>query len=882
MTPADPVHPATRGHRVTDTPVRLVAALADRYRIERELGQGGMATVYLAQDLKHGRKVALKVLKPELAAVLGAERFVVEIKTTAALQHPHILPLFDSGTADGFLYYVMPYIEGETLRTRLNRETQLGIDEAVRITREVADALDYAHRHGVIHRDIKPENILLHDGRPMVADFGIALALSAAAGGRMTETGLSLGTPHYMSPEQATADKEITARSDIYSLGSVLYEMLAGRPPHLGGSAQQIIMQIVTEEAAPVTKLRKAVPPNVAAAVAKALEKLPADRFESAKAFADALANPAFTVTGPAGRRSAAMVGDWRQRWAVPLLVLAGLATAAGAWGWLRPAAKNGSGRQLVVSVPILSRMNSPVLSPMGDRMVFIGDGRLWIRALDDREARPLDGTDEAMAPFWSPDGRSIGYFVGNRVFRIPADGGTPAPVTSIDFACPLDYICGGSWTDDGRILLSSGFKELLVVSDRGGPAQPYLMPGANEHFHSVAALPRGRGAIFEVDPDHGPGRIDIWDGRTRRKLLEPAEFPRYVDPGYLLFTRDNGIWAVRLSGTALSGDPFPVMDHASYPSASRDGALLFAAAGSYEHELIWVDRKGAMREEVGSDEGVARLPALSPDENRIAFDGKAGIRIVAPARGVRMAMGDPDPHQARPVWSATGDRIYYMSYRPGGEDQEDALIREMTPGAGAPAVVVNSGFDPGVSADGRYFTYTMGNVSNEDLWYRDLREAGSAPRPFLVSPEFTGSLRLSPGGRYAAFVAGDWTSGRFEVYLSRFPGGEDRTQVSTGGLRYNSPVYWSAAGDQIYYVRESDGALMATDVSPGPQVRISTPRVLFTEATAELSFGDGLAVSRNPSRFLVVRRTVRNGGAATAFVLLDHWRAATLEAGAR
>jgi serine/threonine protein kinase len=226
---------------------RLSSALADRYRMERELGQGGMATVYLAHDLKHDRKVALKVLKPELAAVLGAERFVVEIRTTASLQHPHILPLFDSGTADGFLYYVMPFIQGETLRDKLNRETQLGVDEAVRIAIDVADALQSAHEQGVIHRDIKPENILIQNGRPMVADFGIALAVSAAAGGRMTETGLSLGTPHYMSPEQATADKEITGRSDVYSLASVLYEMLAGQPPHLGGSAQQIIMKIIAE-----------------------------------------------------------------------------------------------------------------------------------------------------------------------------------------------------------------------------------------------------------------------------------------------------------------------------------------------------------------------------------------------------------------------------------------------------------------------------------------------------------------------------------------------------------------------------------------------------------------------------------------------------------
>src|SRR5574342_981736 len=224
------------------TPERLSVALADRYHIERELGAGGMATVYLAEDLKHKRKVALKVLKPELAAVLGADRFVQEITTTASLQHPHILPLFDSGSADGFLYYVMPFIEGETLRDKLTRETQLGVDEAVRIAREVADALDYAHRNGVIHRDIKPENILLHDGRALVADFGIALAASRTDGGtRMTETGMSLGTPHYMSPEQAMGEREITARSDVYALGAVLYEMLTGDPPFTGPTAQAVV-----------------------------------------------------------------------------------------------------------------------------------------------------------------------------------------------------------------------------------------------------------------------------------------------------------------------------------------------------------------------------------------------------------------------------------------------------------------------------------------------------------------------------------------------------------------------------------------------------------------------------------------------------------------
>jgi serine/threonine protein kinase len=198
-----------------DLLTRIQAALADRYRLEREVGAGGMATVYLAQDLRHDRKVAVKVLRPELAAVIGAERFLAEIKLTAYLRHPHILPLFDSGEADSFLFSVMPYVEGESLRDRLRREKQLPVDDAVRTASEVASARDYAHRHGVVHRDIKPENVLLHDGQAVVADFGIALAASKASGARMTETGMSLGTPHYMSPEQAMGEREITARSDV-------------------------------------------------------------------------------------------------------------------------------------------------------------------------------------------------------------------------------------------------------------------------------------------------------------------------------------------------------------------------------------------------------------------------------------------------------------------------------------------------------------------------------------------------------------------------------------------------------------------------------------------------------------------------------------------
>src|SRR5207248_4996465 len=282
---------------------RLEAALAGRYTIERELGRGGMATVYLAEDVKHHRQVAVKVLKPELAALLGPERFLHEIQVTSRLQHPHILPLFDSGHADRFVFYVMPFVDGESLRHRLSREKQLPIEDALEITRAVASALDYAHRHGVIHRDIKPENVLLHDGQALVADFGVALAVTAATGGRLTETGMSVGTPHYMSPEQAAGERDITLQSDVYALGAVLYEMLVGEPPFTGPTAQAIVAKVVTEKPQRIFPRRDTVPSHVEAAVLKALSKVPADRFATAHEFITELERPGRMPRIERGRR---------------------------------------------------------------------------------------------------------------------------------------------------------------------------------------------------------------------------------------------------------------------------------------------------------------------------------------------------------------------------------------------------------------------------------------------------------------------------------------------------------------------------------------------------------------------------------------------------
>jgi len=346
---------------VTDALSALSAALADRYRLERELGQGGMATVYLAQDLKHDRAVALKVLKPELAHALGPERFLREIQVTAQLDHPHILPLLDSGDAGGFLYYVMPYVQGETLRTRLTREKQLPLDDALQIAAEVADALNYAHGQGIVHRDIKPENLLLAGRHIRVTDFGIARAVTAAGGDSLTATGVAIGTPAYMSPEQAGGSKDLDGRSDLYSLGCVLYEMLAGHPPFTGGTAHEILARHSMDAVPSLAAARPTLPEGLERAIATALAKVPADRFSTAAQFADALARRGSSATVGAARSS-------RRVARLAVIAVAGMVTVGGAILMLRPSPKApGYARTAIAVLPFQN------LSAQGPHAYFAG-----------------------------------------------------------------------------------------------------------------------------------------------------------------------------------------------------------------------------------------------------------------------------------------------------------------------------------------------------------------------------------------------------------------------------------------------------------------------------------------------------------------------------
>ena len=857
---------------------QLTAALADRYRIERELGAGGMASVYLAHDLKHERKVALKVLRPELAAVIGAERFLSEIKTTANLQHPHILPLFDSGTADGQLFYVMPYVEGDTLRDRLDRETQLPVADAVRVASEVAAALEYAHKHGVVHRDIKPENILLQDGSALVADFGIALAVQHAGGERMTQTGMSLGTPHYMSPEQAMGEKTIDARSDIYALGVVTYEMLIGEPPFTGPSVQAIVAKVMTEAPKELTAQRKSVPPHVAGAVGNALEKLPADRFASAREFADALQGKFVSAsTVPAQPIvSSNSVSPPRPR-ALTAVVIGGAMLAVGAAGWLlgRRGETDADIIRLTVAVPQEAAFASiyagpPIaISPDGMTIVYtartVNGPQLALRRLDELKPRVLAGTVAGIYPFFVNGGTAIAFSDGAQYFRVALDGTAAAPASpslagagnGADALLDGGFVVGQYLRNERGLSVARSFGDSLKAL-----THPDSSLGDQEH-RFPAVVDKSTVLFASYGPNgHRIGIASLIDGKFSLLNLSGASPLGMIDD-YLIYVRSDGntdglVTAVKidLKQRKVLGEPVTIVGGVSVhgngsveAALSKNGTLVYSN-GATTSRLMSVDLHGTSQPLFPEARRLAS-PRFSPDGRRVLLnrtDESSEVWIYdlgskVPARVTSDALTND-----RPEWSADGRRVAYRVGLGGywwlsadGSDKPQLLF-------GLPADrTVGSVAEIALVPDGKRIIVRVPHVgTGMDLMVSTIGDSAST-KPFIATRFNEYMPTVSRDGKWVAYISAE--AGPLDVYVRSLDGPPTRIPVSSGG---GMEPRWAPDGKQLYY--RANRMIVSATVSTTPAFTVTARDTLFADVYATDPFHTNYDIAPDGKHFVMLQ----------------------------
>jgi serine/threonine-protein kinase len=869
---------------MTEVMQRLSAALADRYRFERELGAGGMATVYLAHDLKHDRDVAIKVLHPDLGAALGGERFLSEIRTTARLQHPHILPLLDSGEADGLLYYVMPVVTGETLRARLEREHQLPITDAVRIAREVASALDYAHRQGVVHRDIKPENILLHDGSALVADFGIALAVQTAGGQRMTQTGLSLGTPSYMSPEQAMGEKTIDARSDVYALGAVAYEMLTGDAPFTGSTVQAIVAKVLNADAERPSMMRKTIPLHVEAAVMTALAKLPADRFATAAAFSEALDGRGDArLAAPAPGR-AAPTNSWR-RVAIVAVAAAVVLAVVAAWAVSRPRATGARRVEFSLRLAPGGLQTAVVaISPDGRKIAQIaadtaGVDHVVVRDLASSAVAVVEGTEGAGTPEFSLDGQWIAFGARGKLWKVPTAGGPATLVADSSNA-------GMAWCADGTIVFLKPGLGLWRVSAAGGKAERLtsLDTLRREFAHwNPQELPGGKAILFNAfSTPLTRSRIEAVDYATGKRtvLVEGAIYARYVASGHLLYAREGAVFAVPFDPKALhiTGPEVPVLSDVVWSATngsaayavSQTGTLVYlkASESTVNRRVLWVDRAG--KEQLALPEpGQWAEPRLSPDGRWIAvtkIEPGWQIWLYDRTRSALSQLTNEKGVAFNPVWMPDGRSLIHSVETPVYD------LRRLPVDGGKADTLRVSKYDKmptAVSPDGQTMLYTESRDRN--VLMRAPLGPGAAT-PFDPSESSQVSASISPDGRWVAYESQN-PQGSSEVYLKAFDGEGGRRQVSTGG---GSQPRFTRGGREIVFRNGADVLAASFNPSTGDA---GTPTVLFRRKdVGRLSGGRSLGYDVLPdgSRLLVVVPIDRPDALPTTVVLnwLDELKA--------
>jgi eukaryotic-like serine/threonine-protein kinase len=880
---------------VTDpTPQLLTSALDGRYAIVREIGSGGMATVYLAEDVKHHRQVAVKVLRPELAAVIGAERFLTEIRTTAKLQHPHILPLFDSGEADGFLFYVMPFVDGESLRQRLDRETQLPLADVARIATEVASGLDYAHRHGVIHRDIKPENILLHEGSALIADFGIALAASKVGSTRMTETGMSLGTPHYMSPEQAMGQREITTAADVYALGAVTYEMLVGEPPFTGPTAQAIVAKVITTDPLPPRIQRSTIPQAMNDAVLMALSKVPADRFQSTTQFAEALRRTDVASSMAASPRAR----SGRRRWIVAgivLLAIVGLGYQAHR-GFVAHQRLVVRGTHAVTSEAGL--FLDPALSPDGTLLAYAAGPasrmHIFVRSLDGGRAIALTDSMPGRQrwPRWSPDGSRIAFMSpGVGISIVPALGGAARLI--VQDTGRRSFRGSPAWSPDGkRIAYTDGprirARDLdsvrdTTIADLGGPGRfggVFQLAWSPDGEWIAASIGSARFAFGGADLGSiAPASliaVNVASGKVVRLTTERQDATMDLSPvwtsdsRHLLFvsTREGGRDVYEL---ALSSSMEPL----GPPSRMTTGLSAFSIAlGRNDRTLaystyqpvsnLWSIPIGEEETTVASSghelthsTDLIEEVSASPDGTSLVYtstrSGNSDLYRIPTQGGSPVQLTSDSTNEFGPVWSPDGKEIAFHAVSAG----KFSVMVAPSEG-GAPTVVTESaprGEDWGPDGNKIVLAGDPGRKEPAQVVTRSAN-VWSKPAP-IVGAEGALLPRWSPDGRLIAFIV----PGTPSVLATIAPTGGTAHVLVRAGLPAGTPApqqpMWSRDSRTIFFTAtdaEGIGAIWSVPVDGG----VPRPRVRFTNPDLQMGSGNG-RFGVDAKNFYV--RLIRHGG---------------------
>ncbi|MEM7417878.1 MAG: protein kinase [Gemmatimonadota bacterium] len=857
---------------------RLSSALEGRYRIREVLGEGATAVVYLADDLRHDREVAFKVLREELSAALEGERFLAEIRTTAGLNNPHILPLFDSGTVGELLYYVTPVVS-ETLRDRIKRHRELPIEEAVAITNGIASALGAAHSVGVVHRDIKPSNVLLSGNDALVADFGIALATDEASDQRVTQTGTSLGSPLYMSPEQATGDHEIDARSDIFALGCVLYEMLVGEGPFVASSAGAIVARILTERARDPREIRPSIPANVAAAALKAIEKLPADRFSSADQLRQALRDPHFRHgEEPAAAATTGLGRGWALGgWVVAAIV--GLSSLIGR-GF---SDRTPEGDPVVLTVEPAARHYFggyaaepyPAISPDGRAIAFVANtgndlGRLFVRDVDAAAPRLVSAAVDVQWPFWSPDGSALAYFSEGQLWRVALDGSAPLLVADLTGF-------GGTWGGDGSMLVGTDEGIMRVMAAGGEAPRPVttIDEGAGETSHRFPTfLDDGERFVYSA-VESRPGGAGVYltdvDGSERTRILESANNVSFLTVDSLLFLQgqdlvvqafDDGSGEVSGPTRVVARGFSPAGTVRYAPFAGSAGSVAYRVESNAQTQLAMLDRSGSVLRTLGQTGSHVTL-GVTPDGSRVVTSlldevtGGWNLWEIDVQRNTEVRLTRGGGLDSHPNWAPDGRSFVYSSTRSGqfsiyamGSGGSDSLVFQSPDGRAVPHHWPRG-------ADYVLYTEEDGAGPEGDVWALPLD--GSEPRPLERTDADESMGRLSPDGRWLAYISDQ--TGRFEVYARNLETG-DRVRVSTGG---GSDPLWIADGSELLYLEADQAAVgslavlanvmsVAVDQASADLLR-SDPRPLFSRRVPAFAFNElrSFDISGDGQRFFVL-----------------------------